>query len=109
MADPNVEEAVEHVPNTPIAGAESPDEQGNEKYMENNKEIEGNEPMPHWSLRTSMKLMKFGCIHSGMHNSPVLKQYLNNFSIVPITQSSSGLYRSLQDLFHCLDNCSIHL
>ena len=34
---------------------------------------------------------------------------LNNFSIVPTTRSFSGLYRSRQSPFHCLDICSIHL
>ena len=34
---------------------------------------------------------------------------LNNFSIAPTTLSSSSLYRSLQNLFHCQDTHSIHL
>ena len=34
---------------------------------------------------------------------------LNNFSIAPTTPSSSGLYRSLQNPFHCQDTRSIHL
>ena len=55
MADPNAEEVAEDAPITPGVRAESPDEQGDNKYMDDEEEIDNNEPTPCRSARTSAK------------------------------------------------------
>ena len=55
MAEPNVEGVAEDAPITPGARAESPDEQGDDEYMDDEEEIDDNEPTPHRSARTSAK------------------------------------------------------
>ena len=55
MADPNAEEVAEDAPITPGACAESPDEQGDDEYMDDEEKIDDNEPTLRWSARTSAK------------------------------------------------------
>ena len=55
MADPNAEEVAEDAPITPGARAESSDEQGDDEYMDDEEDMEGNKTTPRRSTRTSAK------------------------------------------------------
>ena len=55
MAAPNAEEVAEDAPITPGARAESPDEQGDDEYMDDEEKIDDNEPTLRRSARTSAK------------------------------------------------------